>query len=103
MPVAASEILDFLERQETFTIDRRVITSPIFSVLRKNLRQIALNLHDSDCAEAAEISGRIRVLLSEWLTVPVQFDQSIATSIRDLFGNVGTIQPRWGGDIQRLY
>jgi hypothetical protein len=103
MPVAASQILDFLEGQEAFTIERRVIASPMFAVLRQSLRQIVLRLRDSDGDEAVEITGRLRALLSEWLTVPVTFDKSRFDAVRDSFGDAGTVQSRWGGDILRLY
>ncbi|MCI0591000.1 MAG: hypothetical protein L0Y67_05265 [Gammaproteobacteria bacterium] len=103
MPVAASQILDFLERQEAFTLERRVITSPMFAVLRQSLRQIVLRLRDSDEDEAIEITGRLRSLLSEWLTVPVTFDASLVDTVRHSFGDAGAIQSRWGSDILRLY
>jgi hypothetical protein len=103
MPVAASQILDFLEVKEAFTVERRVIVSPAFGVLRQSLRQIVLRLRDSEGEDAVEITGRVRSLLSEWLTVPVAFDQSVVNAIRELFGDAGAVQARWGDDVFRLY
>lgn len=103
MTVAASQILDFLETREDFTIERHVIASPPFSILRQSLRQIVLKLSDSDEEEAHDISARIRVLLSEWLTVPVIFDKSMADAVHELFGDAQFINSRWGSDILKFY
>lgn len=103
MSVAASQILNFLEEREAFIVERHEISSPPFGILRQSLRQIVLKLLDSDEAEALVISARLRGLLSEWLTVPVTFDQSMADAVRELFGDAHTVRSRWGGDILTLY
>ena len=103
MPVAASGILDFLEQRESFTVERHEIASTRFGVLRHSLRQIVLRLRESNDDEALEVSARPRALLSEWLTVPVIFDQSMVDAVRDLFGEVSGVQSRWGSSIWTLY
>lgn len=103
MPVAASRILDFLEECETFTVERHVIASPLFGTLRQSVRQIVVRLRDSDGELALEISDRLRSLLSEWLTVPVSFDQSMVESLRELLREPNIVRARWGADISLLY
>jgi hypothetical protein len=103
MPVAASQILNFIAECETFTVERYEVASPMFGMLRQSLRKIVLKLLDSDEAEALVISARLRGLLSEWLTVPVTFDRSMADAVRELFGGVHTVRSRWGADILALY
>src|SRR5260370_22887297 len=102
MPVAASQILDFLEQRDAFSLERHEIASIVFGVLRRSLRRIVQKLRESDDDEALEISGRLKALLSEWLTTPAPFDQSITDAVRDLFGDGNTIRSRWGPDIWRL-
>ncbi len=102
MPVAASQILDFLEQRDAFSLERHEIASLVFGVLRRSLRRIVQKLRESDDDEALEISGRLKALLSEWLTTPAPFDQSITDAVRDLFGDGNTIRSRWGPDIWRL-
>lgn len=103
MPVAASRILDFLEECETFTVERHVVASSLFGTLRQSVRQIVVRLRDSDGDLALEISDRLRSLLSEWLTVPVPFNQSMVESLRELFGEPDIVRARWGADISLLY
>ena len=103
MPVAASRILDFLEEREAFTVERHEIASPAFGALRRSLRQIVLKLRGADEGEALEITIRLKALLSEWLTVPVVFDRSMADAVRDLFGGADRVRGRWGSDILSQY
>jgi hypothetical protein len=103
MTVAASQILDFLAKRQTFTFERHEIALPEFENLRRNLRQIVVKLHESDETDAIEIAKGIRTLLSEWLTTPILFDQSIQGSLAELFGDRSTISSRWGLDIAGLF
>jgi hypothetical protein len=101
MSVAASEILDFLEKRQTFTFERHEIASPQFESLRRNLRQIVMKLRESDDNEALEIANAIRILLSECLTTPIIFDKSLENAVAQLFRN--GMQLRWGSDIAALF
>lgn len=103
MPTSATEVFDFLEQNTEIYIVRHEIASTAFSILRHSLRQIALELHESDDLDALEISLQLRILLSKWLTVPVLFDQLIQETITDLFGEAEVVQKRWGCDIRELY
>lgn len=103
MAVPASTIFDFLEQQPSLTIERYEITLLSFSTLRHSLRRIVLELIDSSNDEAIEISGRLRVLISEWLTVPVPFNHSMKNALTVLFGEVGQLQARWGMDMGEWY
>ncbi|HSS20973.1 MAG TPA: hypothetical protein VLL54_12935 [Pyrinomonadaceae bacterium] len=103
MSVAATQILGFLERRQTFTFERNEIAHPEFENMRRNLRQIVMKFHESDDYEAAEIAKGVRTLLSEWLTTPITFDTSIERSLTELFGDRATISSRWGFDIAGLY
>jgi len=103
MPKSASKVFEFLERNEEVTIERHEIASTTFGTLRRYLRHIVLNLHDSYDQDARDISYQLRSLLSEWLTVPVHFDQLIFDAIFSLFGEAETVRTRWGSDILELY
>jgi len=103
MSVTASQILSFLERRQAFTFERTEIALPEFENVRRNLRQIVMKLHESDDNEAVELAKGVRTLLSEWLTTPIAFDQSMERSLAELFGDRGTISSRWGFDIAALH
>ncbi len=103
MSIAASQIFDFLERQEIYTVERCEVASASFGQLRRGLRQIVLKLRDSDDRVALEVSDRLRTLLSEWLTVPVTFDRSIFDNVATFLGQADAVQNRWGADIRLLY
>ena len=103
MPVAASQVFEFLERQKVGTVERHEIASAAFGMLRRSLRQMALKLCDSDDQEALRVSNRLRVLLCEWLTVPIPFDISMLSSVEDLLGGVEALHQRWGSDLGELY
>ncbi|MCF8144161.1 MAG: hypothetical protein K9N21_09600 [Deltaproteobacteria bacterium] len=103
MAKSASTVFEFLERNEDVSIDRHEIASTAFSSLRRFLRGIIFALSDSDAEDATDISCRLRTLLSEWLTVPVPFDQSIGHAIFSLFGEPERVGRQWGNDILHLY
>ena len=103
MTIAASELFDLLDRHNNCTIERHEIASPVFGLLRRSLRQIVLKLRNSDDQEALNASDRLRVLLSEWLTVPVSFDHSMLDALVDTLGPAQAVQSRWGSDIRKLY
>lgn len=103
MAIATSQIMSFLEQRESFAVHRYEIASAEFGLLRRSLRQIVIKLKESDDNEALAISDGLRVLLSEWLTTPLPFDQSLAEGIRDSFGDANTIRLRWGADIRSLF
>lgn len=103
MSVSASQLFDFLQRTEVWNIDRHEIASPAFGTLRRSLRQIILRFRNSDDHSALDVLEGLRPLLSEWLTAPVPFDQSVLDTIRDLFGQPAAVQARWGADIRTAY
>jgi hypothetical protein len=103
MPVAASQVFEFLERQKVGTVERHEIALAAFGTLRRSLRQIALKLCDSDDQEALSVSNQLRVLLCEWLTVPVPFDRSMLRAVEDLLGRSEAVHARWGSDTGALY
>ncbi|MGD0399655.1 MAG: hypothetical protein ABSC04_12140 [Syntrophobacteraceae bacterium] len=98
MSVTATEVFDFLERHNAFTHERHEVSSRSFSNLRRNLRMIIVKLTDAEDS-AKEISDALRIRLSEWLTVPVHFDDRILEPI-SLLGDPRMIEMRWGADIQ---
>lgn len=103
MGVSASEIFDFIENREYYTVERHEVALSEFGALRRSLRQIVLRLRESYDDEGRGISDRARALLSKWLTVPVPFDDAISDALEDLFGDPGTIEARWGADISELH
>jgi hypothetical protein len=102
MPVTASRLFDFLEEQPSCTIERYEIASAAFSDLRRSLRSIIVAFSQSDDRYATEISDRLRSILSEWLTVPVRFDDAVLVGLKDM-GLPTAVQLRWGRDIRNHY
>jgi hypothetical protein len=103
MPITASQIFDFIQQQEAWTIQRYEIASAAFGAMLRSLRQIASRLRDSDDQPARDVLDGLRALLSEWLTVPVPFDRSTFDGITDLFGPAYLVQARWGFEISTAY
>ncbi len=63
MPIAASQVFDFLEQHGTGSVDRHEIALQGFGILRRSLRKIVLKLRESDDQGALEISDQLRSLL----------------------------------------
>jgi hypothetical protein len=103
MAVCASELFDFIEAHEAWSINRYEITSLQFETLRQSLWQIMLKFRDSDDQAALEVLEELRPMLSEWLTVPVPFDGSVRSGIMEVFGQPETVQERWGVDVRSAY
>lgn len=99
MPASATQIFDFLLSHPSLSIERHELSSCEFGVLRRSLRLIVVNLREGGDQEACEISDRLRNLLSEWLTVPVTFDDGILSALHG-FGASSDVEARWGRDIR---
>lgn len=102
MPVTASRLFDFLEERPSCSIERYEIASAAFSKLRSNLRFMIVNLAESGERDATEISARLRSALSEWLTIPVKFDNTILLALEEM-GEPAAVELRWGRDIRSHY
>jgi hypothetical protein len=100
--VAASQVFSFLEQHPVCSIDRREIHSGAFSVLRRSIRLIVVKLREDGDDDAQETADRLRALLSEWLTVPVPFDDALLESVSTL-GAAEAVERRWGHDIRTAY
>jgi hypothetical protein len=100
--VTASQVFSFLEQHRTCSIDRREIHSRVFSVLRRSIRLIVVRLHEVGDDESQETADRLRTLLSEWLTVPVPFDDALLESMSAL-GDAEAVERRWGHEIRTAY
>jgi len=98
MPVTASRLFDFLDDRPSRSIERYAIASAAFGDLRHSLRFMIVNL----VGDATGISDRLRSLLSEWLTVPVRFDNTVLLALREM-GGPAAVESRWGRDIRSHY
>jgi hypothetical protein len=96
--INATRLFEHLSSQPEFTITNYVVQSPAFSILRRGLRQIILPLREAEIEEADELASALRAMLSEWLTVPVVFDQRIAERLYSL-GTPTELGRRWGKEI----
>ena len=99
MRATASDVFAFLAGAKTFAVERHEISSTAFGALRRSVRAIVVQLREGGDPEAVEISDRLRSHLSEWLTVPVQFDGAILQALRG-FGSPNDVGARWGRDIR---
>lgn len=98
MPVTASRLFNFIEKRPSFTIERHEVSSAAFSDLRRSLRLMIVSFHESGDWEAKEIAGRLRSVLSKWLTVPVRFDNGLLLALEEM-GGAKAVESRWGRDI----
>lgn len=97
MTICATKIFNFLEKNQ-IVIEKHEVFLSEFSRLRYNLRCIIERVSQSDNVEAYEICTQFRVLLSEWLTAPVIFDEFIFENLR-FFGDLSTVASKWGNDV----
>jgi hypothetical protein len=74
-----------------------------FGMLRRNIRHMVISLRESGDSEALELSEGLRRLLSNWLTVPVRFDESVIEQLSRVMGPADRIGARWGSDIRKFY
>ena len=102
MIVAASQVFGFLEQRPTCSIEKHEIHLGAFSVLRRSICLIVVRLNEDGDDESQEIADRCRTLLSEWLTVPVPFDDSFLESTSAL-GDADAIDRRWGHEVRTAY
>jgi len=100
--LTASRLFDFLGGRPSCSIERYVIGSAAFCDLRRSLRSIIVSLAESGEGDADEISGRLRSVLSEWLTAPVRFDNSVLLALAEM-GTPAEVEGRWGRDIRGHY
>lgn len=102
MPATTSDIFSVLADCAAFAVERHEHYSATFGILRRSLRSIIVSLRDSGDPDGTEFADRIRCLLSEWLTVPVLFDASVAAKLESL-SSPQALGARWGRDIQSEY
>jgi len=102
MPTTTSQLFDFLDEHQSFALERHEIASAAFTDLRFSVRSIVMSLSQSDDLDASENIGRLRVVLSEWLTVPVRFDDAMSRALREM-GEPAEVEARWGQDIRVHY
>ncbi len=93
MAITASSICAFLAQDHQYVIDRRVISSYDFSLLRRNLLLIIKTLNE--CDDATEISKTLRWMLSEWITTPIPFDEDLPQKIKIILGEPEKVAKRW--------
>lgn len=99
--VTASRIFDGLSANGIVHAERHEVVCGWFGNLRSNLRRMARIYHEADDPEASEAIGHIQRMLSEWLTVPVTFDEALATRLTPL-GSPDLVERRWGEDLGSL-
>lgn len=102
MTVTASQVFSFLEQHPTCSIEKHEIHLGVFSVLRRSIRLIVVRLREDGDDESQEIADRLRRLLSEWLTVPVSFDNALQEFVSAL-GDLDAVETRWGQEIRTAY
>ena len=101
MVMTTSQMFDSLDSNQTFLIRKYQFSLPAFGVLRRNLRKILMQLRETDDIESIDISERLQSNLSEWLTVPIPFDETFLGSVH-LLGDVSRVEARWGKDTRVL-
>lgn len=102
MSVTATQLFEFLNQHPKCLIERREIHLGVFGNLRKGIRRIVTRLSEDDEPDSQEIADNLRILLSEWLTVPVRFDGALLESVSTL-GPASTVEMRWGREVRTAY
>src|SRR5689334_17546361 len=103
MGIPASRVFEYLQARCTGTILRHELRSPALSIYRRCLTKIALQLHDSDDQDAIDAAFAVRAVLSECLTVPISFDESLISSVTNLLGPSDSIERRFGASTFDVY
>jgi hypothetical protein len=99
--VSASRIFDSPALNGTVHAERHDVFSGWFSSLRSSLRRMAHIWHEADDPDALETVGYIQRTLSEWLTVPIAFDEALTDKLEPL-GTPAFLERRWGADMGNL-
>src|SRR5262245_21475564 len=100
--LGVSILFDFLEQHPRLRIERHEVASTEFVNLRRSLRAMFARLAASDDRDGCELAARLRMLVSEWLTVPVPFDDSILEAVQTIGGREA-VSSRWGEEIGAAY
>lgn len=101
MAMTTSQMFESLDANRRFLIQRHEIALTAFNILRRNLRKVLTQLRGTDDIESIDLSERLQSVLSEWLTVPVPFDESFLQSVQ-ILGDVSRVEGRWGKDTRLL-
>lgn len=99
MPVTASRLFEFFATRTGGCIERHEVFSATFGDLRRSLRTMVVALTEGGDWEAKEVADRLRSVISEWLTVPVRYDDAVLRVLREM-GEPEAIEARWGRDIR---
>jgi hypothetical protein len=102
LPVTATQLLEYLQQHPACSIEKREIHSTSFGNLRKGIRRIVTRLSEGDEADSQEVADNLRMVLSEWLTVPVCFEGMLLESVAAL-GEAPTVEMRWGREVRIAY
>ena len=102
MPATTSQLFDFLGEHQSFALERQEIASGAFTDLRFSVRSIVMSLSQIDDPDASESIGRLRAVISEWLTVPIRFNDAMSRVLREM-GGAAQIEARWGQDVRVHY
>lgn len=102
MLVSTTQLLDFLQACPGFEATRQEVSNATFSIFRRTMRLIAINLFEAETGDALEVANAFRRLLSENLTVPIPFDDSLVRSV-DILGDAEMIGERWGTEVRNAF
>lgn len=90
-----TQMLHFLGSQRSFIHERRDFVCDVFASLRSNLFKFIIGITDSGEHDDLAIASRLRGTFSEWLTMPIMFDGSLANQLAEL-GDSAEVGGRWG-------
>ncbi len=89
----------FTDQPRYLMIERHEVDMPEFRAVRRSLGQIFFRMKEVGEPESDEIADGLRYLLSQWLTSPIMFDESIAQLIKETTGPYQMFKTRWGQDL----
>lgn len=102
MTVTASRIFDSLAKVDAWSVERHEVSCTSFSLLRGSVRRMITSFRESDDADGQEAANHLQRALSEWLTLPVPFDENLSVRLLQL-GQPAQFRHRWGSDMGTLY
>jgi len=102
LTVTASQVFDFLDRHPICSIEKYELYSAGFRTLRRSIRAIIARLCEEGEGDSQEVADALRTSLSEWLTVPICFDEALLESVSAL-GAAEAVETKWGREVRTAY
>jgi len=96
--ISPTDMFHFLQSPRSYVIDMVEVISPTFSLLRRHVLSIVASFAETDESSVEDISQCLRATMSQLLTVPLPFGDTIIEALQ-LLGDPNSVAGRWGRDV----